>query len=240
MIRQNTMDELTDSGVQLNVVLQSDQLIVVNNDVNNDTNNDTNNIGYKITSIEILISIMLHTFIMAVFEIYFYFQYIIIIEKELFLNKISEYTIQLNRYYDSNINAQQHQLILILFPQKTTQQALDTIYKEYQKSLQQQHELLESLLIRSYKMLVVITSILLLFLTIGFYNYKHTIKWKHIFIENILMFLCLGVFEFIFFMNIILHYSPITDEEIKYKVAKQLLEPFLGNTTQIQRHKYLL
>jgi hypothetical protein len=53
-------------------------------------------------------------------------------------------------------------------------------------------------------------------------------KWKHILIENVLMFVCLGIFEFIFFINIILHYSPITDAEIKYTIAKQLLEPFLG------------
>lgn len=44
-------------------------------------------IDYKKTITEICIAVSLHTVIMASFEIYFYFQYIIIIEKELFYKK---------------------------------------------------------------------------------------------------------------------------------------------------------
>ena len=42
------------------------------------------------------------------------------------------------------------------------------------------------------------------------------IHWNHIIIENLLMFLLLGIFEYLFFTHIIMSYTPISDEEIRY------------------------
>ena len=79
-------------------------------------------------------------------------------------------------------------------------------------------------------MLIIITSILILLLTVGIY-YGKNIHWRKILVDNILMFVSLGIFEYIFFMNIIMKYSPVTDAEIKYEIAKNMFGPFIQNNT---------
>jgi hypothetical protein len=49
------------------------------------------------------------------------------------------------------------------------------------------------------------------------------INWYTIIFDNLIMFLALGIFEYFFFMNIILKYDPVTDEEIKYTLASGFL-----------------
>lgn len=263
MNRKTTMDELnnTELVTQTSIIHSlsynnnNNNAIIVNdyeNDYDNSYENDNENAisvndnhngnsvggensackkyGYKKSILEILISVAIHTFIMAVFEIYFYFEYIVVIEKQLFMDKIHTYTNEANQYITSSTR---QEVILLLFPQENTKWVLASLYKDYQKSLHDQRQLLEILLIRSYKMLAVITTILVCLLSAGIYKYKEKIKWKHIMAENILMFLCLGIFEYMFFINIILHYTPVTDEEIKYTVVKELVQPFLNTTRRL-------
>ena len=247
MIRQNTMDELKKMTTDIELIMKSPNSSVetntntnenANTNVITNTNVNTNVIAspsnksnkIKKTTLEILISVCIHTFIMAVFEIYFYFEYIIVIEKKMFMDKISQYTHSANLYIQ-NLDPHEKEALIILFPKKNTQQLITYLYNDYQISLHNQQHLLEKLLVKSYKMLAVITSILLLFLSVGLYQYKKEIKWKHIMIENVLMFTCLGIFEYLFFMNIIMYYSPVTDEEIKYTIVKELVSPFMNTTT---------
>lgn len=114
---------------------------------------------------------------------------------------------QFNNYYETNVNTQQQQFIMILFSQKNTKIILKQIYNDHKISLDEQRKLLNSLLITSYKMLIIITSFFIIFVSFGLYRYKTRIKWKHIIIENILMFISLGIFEYLFFINIILLYT---------------------------------
>ena len=58
---------------------------------------------------------------------------------------------------------------------------------------------------------------------------RKNIKWTWILIENILMFLFLGIFEYFFFINVILKYDPVTDDEIKY-YAYTGFTKYLNNT----------
>ena len=203
---------------------------VIDNQNSGDKNGGGKKYGYKKSILEILISVAIHTFIMAVFEIYFYFEYIVVIEKQLFMDKIHTYTNEANQYITSSTR---QDVVLLLFPEENTKLVLASLYKDYQKSLHDQRQLLEILLVRSYKMLAVITTILVCLLSAGIYKYKEKIKWKHIMAENVLMFLCLGIFEYMFFINIILHYTPVTDEEIKYTVVKELVQPFLNTTRRL-------
>jgi hypothetical protein len=69
-----------------------------------------------------------------------------------------------------------------------------------------------------------------IFIVNGLYNYSNKIKWRWILCENILMVVLLGLFEYLFFMYVIMKYSPITDDEIKFFIFKQLLNPFLNKT----------
>jgi len=182
--------------------------------------------------IEMLISVSLHIFIMAIFEVYFYFNYVVIIEKKMFLEKIYQYTDEFLIFYNNN-NNNNRAILMLLFPKKETTLFVTELYKEYKNAQHEQNKLLNELLLKSYKIIVIITSILIVCLTTGLYNYRYRLKWKKIFAENILMFLCLGVFEYIFFMNVMMKYSPITDAEIKYIITKELTSPFISNSSSI-------
>lgn len=231
MNRENTIDQLVNIELETlnnNNVSDYDKQIKTEQINNNINTQQLTSLRRNI--IETGISVSIHTFIMAVFEIYFYFGYVIVIEKKMFMDKIDSYTYALNNYYENNISEDEHNMLVIIFPQKQMNSLLEKLYIDYINSLEEQRKLLDALLLRSYKMLVVVTSVLVLFFTLGFYS-KKNIHWKKIIIDNILMFVSLGVFEYIFFTNIILKYSPVTDAEIKYEIAKNLLVPLTHNSS---------
>ena len=95
MIRQNTMDELKKMTTDIELIMKTPNSSIITNENENEnantnvitnTNVNTNVITspsnksnkIKKTTLEILISVCIHTFIMAVFEIYIYFEYIIL------------------------------------------------------------------------------------------------------------------------------------------------------------------
>lgn len=99
------------------------------------------------------------------------------------------------------------------------------LYSQYLDSLTKQKALLNKLLIYACKMAGIIGLILLILLVSGLI-YRKKINWKWILIENLLMFVFLGIFEYLFFTNIILQYNPITDDEVKYFVTNSLYNYF--------------
>jgi len=181
----------------------------------------------KINFIEVinkLLSVFLHIFIMVVFEIYFYFNYVVQIEKNEIINKINSYLIEFESNVDFN-QVQKDLIKLIIGTQNFSETFISNLYNQYLESLKEQKALLHKLLIVACKMGGIICLILLVLLGFGLANRKK-INWKWILVENFLMFALLGVFEYLFFTNIILHYNPITNEEVKYLVANSLYNYF--------------
>jgi hypothetical protein len=181
----------------------------------------------KINKIELvnkLLSVFLHIFIMVIFEIYFYFNYVIQIERNEFLKKINSYLNQIES--NTNFNQIQKETIKHIFEsQNYGSSFINYLYEQYIQSLQEQKKILKKLLIIACKMGGVIGLVLLILFGFGLANRKK-IKWNWILFENFLMFVLLGIFEYLFFTNIILHYNPITDAEIKYFVANNLYNYF--------------
>ena len=83
---------------------------------------------------------------------------------------------------------------------------------------EQLKKILYNLLVYACKICGIIGLILIILFCYGFANRK-IIKFKWICIENILMFVLLGIFEYLFFTNVIIKYNPVTDDEIKYFIA---------------------
>lgn len=182
---------------------------------------------YKINKIVIinkLLSIILHVFIMVIFEIYFYFNFIIQIEKKLFLNKINDYICQLN---NNLLDKTQKEFIKKII--NSNNFILKSLYDEYIKSNNQQKKLLYKLLLKSCRIAGIIGIFLMIFICMGLYD-KKKINWKWILVENLLMFLFLGIFEYFFFMTIIINYNPITDSEIKYYIVNEFFN-YINSTS---------
>lgn len=184
----------------------------------------------KINKVEIInkfISICLHVFIMIIFEIFFYFNYIVNIEKQSFLKELSNY---LGQMKNIPLTSNQIKMIkLILNSNSNSNNLLNMLYEQYIQSLELQKKILHDLLIKSCKMAGIVGIVLIILFLSGLANRKK-IKWNWIFIENILMFVFLGIFEYFFFTNIIMGYSPITDAEIKYFVADKVFNYFNSTT----------
>lgn len=182
-----------------------------------------NKISVKTEMLNKFISIFLHIFIMVIFEIYFYFNFVVDIEKEQFLEKIQQYIDE----FIHNINLDQTQKMLIykLVGDKYDNTLITQLYEMYTKSLKQQKKLLHSLMFKSCKIAGIIGIVLIGLIGFGLFK-KYKIKWKWIWVENFLMFALLGIFEYWFFINVVLNYNPITDAEIKYFVANQFINYF--------------
>ena len=177
----------------------------------------------KIEMLNKFISIILHILIMVIFEIYFYFNFVINIEKEQFLGKIQQYIHEFKQ--NLNLDQTQKELIHQIIKRNLDDNFLTQLYTLYIQSLKQQKKLLYRLMIKSCRVTGIFGIVLLGLIMYSLYK-GYKIKWKWVWMENILMFVLLGIFEYWFFMNVILNYNPITDAEIKYLVANQFVSYF--------------
>lgn len=181
---------------------------------------ELNKIETSIITLNKFVSIFLHVLMMVIFEIYFYFNFVVSIEKKQFLNKIQQYIEQIEK--SINLNTYQKTIIKKILMNNLNNVFITQLYNSYLDSLDNQKKLLKKLLIKSCVMAGVIGLILIFLIAMGFYK-KIKINWNWILFENMLMFALLGIFEFWFFINVILKYNPITDDEIKYYVVDQFV-----------------
>jgi len=177
-----------------------------------------NNIEFK----NKLISVFFHIFLMSVFEILFYFLFIVNIEKQIFLEKIKSYNENIQEFYNENITPEQHIIISNYVYQMFNNEILSELKENYKNDMKMQHVLFKNLL----KKAIIISSIIgFLFMSSIIYGRKE-MKILWILFENILLFLLLGLYEYIFFNMIILKYNPITDGEIQYIFVCDFLSIF--------------
>lgn len=210
----------------------SDSDIVINNNTSSDlclyslfNSSKQNKIVKHETLIEFknkLISIFFHIFLMSIFEILFYFFFIVDMEKQLLLEKITSYNDNFKEQYNDNIDPEQHYMLSEIMKEMFDDNLLNTLKTNYNNDLYQQHKLYKILIKRAF----IISSFLgFIFLSILFYGRKE-IKIKWVLFENIFLFLFLGLYEYIFFNMIILKYNPITDGEIQYIFVCDLISNF--------------
>lgn len=173
----------------------------------------------KVNIINKMLTISIHIFIMIMFEIYFYFNYVIYLEKDEFMKKIKSYLKELNKI---QIDSRQ-KLVISELVMKNSDQVTAQLYDNYIQSLLEQSLLKKKLMIISYKMAGFVGLVCMFFFIAGLLNWRK-IKWKTIIIDNMLMFMFLGMFEYFFFSNVILKYNPVTDGEIKYTMYKGIAD----------------
>jgi hypothetical protein len=159
-----------------------------------------------------LISVFFHIFLMSVFEIFFYFFFIVNIEKELFLEKLMTYNKQIYEKYNENVSPEEHAIISATIYNLFNEKMLKDLKDNYDEDIHQQKILFKMLLNKAIILSTIIGSI---FISTIIYGRKE-VRINCVLFENILLFLFLGLYEYIFFNIIILKYNPITDSEIQY------------------------
>jgi hypothetical protein len=169
-----------------------------------------------------LISIFFHVFLMSIFEILFYFYFVIEIEKELFLKKITSYNKHFESLYNENVDNTQHYVLKNFIKEMFNSNTLETLQNRYENDLKEQ-KILRMLLI---KKAIIISCIFGIIFLCSLIFGKKEIKVRWVLFENIFLFLFLGIYEYIFFNLIILKYNPITDAEIQYLFLCDFLSNF--------------
>jgi hypothetical protein len=159
-----------------------------------------------------LISVFFHIFLMSVFEIFFYFFFIVEIEKELFLEKLMTYNKKIYEQYNENVSPEEHVMISNTIYNLFNEKMLKDLKDNYEEDMHQQKILFKMLFNKAIILSTIIGSI---FISTIIYGRKE-IKINWVLFENILLFFFLGLYEYIFFNIIILKYNPITDGEIQY------------------------
>lgn len=182
---------------------------------------------HKIQTLNHFLSIFLHICLMIIFEIYFYFNYVVVIEKQVFLEKITVYFNDLSHY-----NHDKYSPFALSFVNNAshTDHLLDDLYIASQESLLAQRHLLESLLYAACKIAAAFSIVFCILFVIGVLHCKN-IKWKWIIAENIMMLVLLGCFEYLFFTTIIMNYNPISDAELEYLVFRNVVNYVKSNDT---------
>lgn len=169
-----------------------------------------------------LISVFFHIFLMSVFEIFFYFFFIVNIEKELFLEKLMTYNEQLYNNYNNNISPEQHAILSNALYKLFNEKMLEDLKNDYEEDMKQQKMLFNMLLNKAIILSTIVGSIFISTIICG----RKEIKINWVLFENILLFLFLGLYEYIFFNIIILKYNPITNGELKYLFVCNLASIF--------------
>ena len=163
---------------------------------------------------------------MIIFELYFYFTIVILIEREKFLKKINTIFETTNPL---QLNYIQEKLVSQIIIENNA--VSDKLYQQYIYSNEVQKQLLEHLLYKSIGMSIM-SSIPTFIFTLNAIYHRKIIEWYWIIIENLLMFFLLGIFEYLFFINIVLKYDPITNDELKYLLNIQFIR-YLNETLNI-------
>jgi hypothetical protein len=169
-----------------------------------------------------LISVCFHIFLMSVFEIFFYFFFIINIERELFLEKLMTYNKQIYEKYNENVSPEEHAMISNTIYNLFNEKMLKDLKDNYEEDVHQQKILFKMLLNKAIILSTIVGSI---FISTIIYGRKE-VKINWVLFENILLFLFLGLYEYIFFNIIILKYNPITDGEIQYLFVCNIVSIF--------------
>lgn len=162
-----------------------------------------------------LLSVFFHISIMISFEIFFYFNYIIFIEKNEFIKKINQYFSEL---YNVNIDENEKLAIDTFFASDSFQEFYNELYIKYKNSENEQKKIINNLILNSCLIGLAFYIIFIIVFICSFIKRKK-IKWFWISFENILMFMFLGLFEYLFFTQIIMNYNPLSDDEIKYYIV---------------------
>lgn len=221
-MRGNTKNE-NDNTILINFIQKNNRLKKINLYIINSTN------IHKYKLLNKSLTICAHILIMVIFEIYFFFTFVVSIENHKFIGKIDSYFDNLEPMKVSYI---EKQVIIRIISNEYEDKVIKKLFMNYTESMKRQNIILQSLITTSYKMAGVLIIIFMILLGLSIYN-RNFIEWKTIIFENIIMFLFLGVFEYYFFINIIMKYEPVTNEEIQYKLTTGVIQ-FL-NMTEISQ-----
>ena len=151
----------------------------------------------------------MHIFLLSLFESLLFFYFILDIEYQVFIDKISTYIDDISNYVIENNN--------ILFTVIDTNYINDFLYDLKDKSENSEMVRVQSNTILYNKSILITSCLGLFFLSILLISsYKYNINIKKLLFEHLILLSFIAIFEICFFLFIALKYSTISSDELNY------------------------
>lgn len=159
--------------------------------------------------IDLFNHVNLHIFLLSLFESLLFFYFILDIEYQVFIDKISTYIDDISNYVIENNN--------ILFTVIDTNYINDFLYDLKDKSENSEMVRVQSNTILYNKSILITSCLGLFFLSILLISsYKYNINIKKLLFEHLILLSFIAIFEICFFLFIALQYSTISSDELNY------------------------
>tara|TARA_B100000900_G_scaffold183188_2_gene155406 strand:+ start:221 stop:808 length:588 start_codon:yes stop_codon:yes gene_type:complete len=157
-----------------------------------------------------ILYLILHVSIIVIFEILFYFLYIIKKEYQVFDYLIKDVTKTNNNYFDNNTKY----LINKIIKEAINMNMTNLEYINNKALEDRSIRLNEKNLLFHKSLVILIFFVILSLFTINFGLYHKKIKLKYLILDLFIMLSMIAVFEFIFFTKIVSHIRPISPYEL--------------------------
>jgi len=205
-----------------------------NNDNNEDIDVENKNIFQKIKTMyynrqhgnyaRIPLHLLLHIALLSIFEILLFFNFVVVMEKNAFFDKLKEYFkndnfIEINPILVPLINTE--------INSNKSMEWYETLKYQNDKSIDDYYKYNNKLQVYSWHGTVFLGGLFIFYILFTFMIYKLSLK-KLIF-EHIILISLIGLYEYWFFMNIILPYKIISADELNYVVTSCILKKLNDN-----------
>tara|TARA_B110000305_G_C19433111_1_gene637334 strand:- start:982 stop:1731 length:750 start_codon:yes stop_codon:yes gene_type:complete len=174
----------------------------------------------------IIIHVFLHISLLSILEPLFYFLYVVKMEKNLFFNQIK---VLINKIIENldikriNEILSNPYIINIISDSYGDNVYIDEYFNhlkiDYESSMDENNNNKQNLERKAYTFSAISFLCTILYFIFHQCLYKEKYLFWKVFMEHIILVLFIGLYEYWFFNNIILHYSPWTDEEIIYYIV---------------------
>tara|TARA_B100001063_G_scaffold32979_1_gene26296 strand:- start:2628 stop:3377 length:750 start_codon:yes stop_codon:yes gene_type:complete len=174
----------------------------------------------------IIIHVFLHISLLSILEPLFYFLYVVTMEKDLFFNQLKVLINKIIENLDvTRINEilSNPYIIDIIIDSQDDDVYIDNYFNnlkiDYESSMDENNNNRQKLERKAYTFSAISFLCTILYFIFHQCLYKEKYLFWKVFMEHIILVLFIGFYEYWFFNNIILHYSPWTDEEITYYIV---------------------
>lgn len=163
-----------------------------------------------------------HLLLLSIFEPIFYFSYVINIESNAMLSELDgyiNYAVNIyNKEFSEELKYQIYTKLNLLY--NTYDYIIDqNIVESKKKNLKIEEKL--KITAAYYSLSIGLILLLLILCSLPIFN---KIKWKIIILENMMMILIFGLYEYLFFKNVVMKYDPVTDEDLNEYLLDTLRE----------------
>tara|TARA_B100000902_G_C27280283_1_gene901344 strand:+ start:310 stop:1095 length:786 start_codon:yes stop_codon:yes gene_type:complete len=196
---------------------------------NIESNDENHSIWWKITniyknrkknnSLRIPLHLILHVTLLSIFEILLFFNFVVVMEKNAFIDKLEEYfknsqTFSINPYLIPYINTELNS--------DKSDEWFNSLENKKDNSFNDYYNYNNSLKKYAWKGTFLLAGIFLFYIFTLFMFYK--LSLKKLILEHIILISLIGIYEYWFFTNIILPYKIISSDELNYIIVSCLVK----------------